>query len=124
MKVLVTGGAGYIGSHTVVDLLEHDCEVVVVDNFCNSKPTVIDRVKKITGKEFAFYRADVCDKAAVEEIFRAEKPEAVIHFAGLKAVGESVQKPLEYYTNNLVSTLTLLAVMREYGCKNFVFNWV
>lgn len=122
MKVLVTGGAGYIGSHTVVDLLEHDCEVVVVDNFCNSKPTVIDRVKKITGKEFAFYRADVCDKAAVEEIFRAEKPEAVIHFAGLKAVGESVQKPLEYYTNNLVSTLTLLAVMREYGCKNFVFS--
>ena len=113
MKVLVTGGAGYIGSHTVVDLLEHDCEVVVVDKFCNSKPTVIDRVKKITGKEFAFYRADVCDKAAVEEIFRAEKPEAVIHFAGLKAVGESVQKPLEYYTNNLVSTLTLLAVMRE-----------
>ena len=122
MKVLVTGGAGYIGSHTVVDLLEHDCEVVVVDNFCNSKPTVIDRVKKIAGKEFAFYRADVCDKAAVEEIFRAEKPEAVIHFAGLKAVGESVQKPLEYYTNNLVSTLTLLAVMREYGCKNFVFS--
>ena len=122
MKVLVTGGAGYIGSHTTVDLLDNDCEVVVVDNFCNSKPTVIDRIKKITGKEFAFYRADVCDKAALAAIFAAEKPDAVIHFAGLKAVGESVRKPLEYYTNNLVSTLVLLAVMREYGCKNFVFS--
>ena len=96
MKVLVTGGAGYIGSHTTVDLLDNDCEVVVVDNFCNSKPTVIDRIKKITGKEFAFYRADVCDKAALAAIFAAEKPDAVIHFAGLKAVGESVRKPLEY----------------------------
>ena len=122
MKVLVTGGAGYIGSHTTVDLLDNDFEVVVVDNFANSKPTVLDRVRKITGKEFAFYRADVCDKEAMKGIFKAEKPDAVIHFAGLKAVGESVQKPLEYYTNNLVSTLVLLAVMREYGCKNFVFS--
>lgn len=122
MKVLVTGGAGYIGSHTVVDLLDNGYEVVVADNLCNSKIAVIDRVKKITGKDFKFYQCDVCDIDKLRELFEAEKPEAVIHFAGLKAVGESCQKPLEYYSNNLISTLHLLQVMREFGCKNFVFS--
>lgn len=122
MKVLVTGGAGYIGSHTVVDLLDNGYEVVVADNLCNSKIAVIDRVKKITGKDFKFYQCDVCDVDKLRELFEAEKPEAVIHFAGLKAVGESCQKPLEYYSNNLISTLHLLQVMREFGCKNFVFS--
>lgn len=122
MKVLVTGGAGYIGSHTVVDLLDNGYEVVVADNLCNSKIAVIDRVKKITGKDFKFYQCDVCDIDKLRELFEAEKPEAIIHFAGLKAVGESCQKPLEYYSNNLISTLHLLQVMREFGCKNFVFS--
>lgn len=122
MKVLVTGGAGYIGSHTIVDLLDNGYEVVVADNLCNSKIAVIDRVKKITGKDFKFYQCDVCDIDKLRELFEVEKPEAVIHFAGLKAVGESCQKPLEYYSNNLISTLHLLQVMREFGCKNFVFS--
>lgn len=122
MKVLVTGGAGYIGSHTVVDLLDNDFEVVVVDNLCNSKPAVVERVKKISEKDFKFYQNDVCDENAIDEIFDKEKPDAVIHFAGLKAVGESCHKPLEYYRNNLISTLNLLKVMKKHGCRNFVFS--
>lgn len=122
MKVLVTGGAGYIGSHTVVDLLDNGFDVVVADNFSNSSPEVLERIKKITGRDFAFYQADVCDENKVREIFAKESIDAVIHFAGLKAVGESCQKPLEYYSNNLISTLSLLKVMREFGCKNFVFS--
>ena len=122
MKVLVTGGAGYIGSHTVVDLLDNGFEAVVVDNLCNSKPAVVERVKKITGKDFTFYQSDVCDEQALDAIFEKEKPEAVIHFAGLKAVGESCHKPLEYYRNNLISTLNLLKVMKKHGCRNFVFS--
>ena len=117
MKVLVTGGAGYIGSHTVVDLLDNDFEVVVVDNLCNSKPAVVERVKKISGKDFKFYQNDVCDENAIDEIFDKEKPDAVIHFAGLKAVGESCHKPLEYYRNNLISTLLLQHCRRNSGTK-------
>lgn len=122
MKVLVTGGAGYIGSHTVVDLLDNGYEVVVVDNFSNSSPAVLKRIEKINGKKFAFFEADACDLDALKKIFAKEKPNAVIHFAGLKAVGESCQKPLEYYRNNLISTLNVLSAMRECGCKNLVFS--
>ena len=123
MSVLVTGGAGYIGSHTCVELLQSGHDIVVADNLCNSCPEAIARVEQITGETVPFIQADVCDADAVEAIF-AQYPDidSVIHFAGLKAVGESVRKPLEYYTNNLVSTLTLLNVMRKYGVKNFVFS--
>ena len=122
MKVLLTGGAGYIGSHTAIELDKLGHDVVIVDNFSNSKPEALRRVAKILGKEVTFYEADVCDKAAVEEIFEKERPQAVIHFAGLKAVGESVRKPVEYYRNNIDSTLTLLEVMKKYGTKNFIFS--
>ena len=122
MKVLVTGGAGYIGSHTVVDLLENGFEVVVVDNFSNSSPEVIDRIKIITNKSFTFYRANACDITAMRDIFKKEKIDAVIDFAGLKAVGESCREPLAYYRNNLTSALNVLQVMKETGCKNFVFS--
>ena len=123
MSILVSGGAGYIGSHTCVELLEAGYEIVVVDNLSNSCEESLRRVEKITGKTIPFIQADLCDPAATEAVF-AQHPdiEAVIHFAGLKAVGESVRKPLEYYTNNLVSTLVLLNVMRERGVKNFVFS--
>jgi len=123
MSVLVTGGAGYIGSHTCVELLNAGYEIVVVDNLSNSCEESLHRVEQITGKTVPFVKADVCDAAAMEEIFdRYPEIDSVIHFAGLKAVGESVRKPLEYYTNNLVSTLMLLNVMREHGVKNFVFS--
>lgn len=122
MSVLVTGGAGYIGSHTVIDLTENGFEPVVVDNLCNSKRVALDRVEQITGKKIKFYEYDVCDIERLREIFRNETIDAVIHFAGLKAVGESVRKPLEYYRNNLISTLNLVQVMREFGCRNLVFS--
>ena len=122
MKILVTGGCGYIGSHTCVELLDSGYDVVVVDNLSNSKKDVIDKIKKITNKDLKFYEKDVCDKAALEEIFESEKIDAVIHFAGFKAVGESVSKPLMYYRNNLDSTLTLLEVMNEFNCKKIVFS--
>jgi len=122
MKILVTGGAGYIGSHTTVELIEAGHDVVIIDNLSNSKKIAVDRVEKIVGKSIPFYEADVRDAAALAAIFDAHKIDAVIHFAALKAVGESVAKPIEYYTNNLVSTLTLLGVMREKGCKNIVFS--
>ncbi len=122
MAVLVTGGAGYIGSHTVIELLDNGYEVVVVDNLSNSKETSLERVKKITGKTFKFYKNDVCDIDALDNIFKSEKIDSIIHFAGLKAVGESVAKPIEYFDNNLVSTLKLLKTMRKYGCKNIVFS--
>ena len=123
MSSLVTGGAGYIGSHTCVELLNAGYEIVVVDNLSNSCEESLRRVEKITGKTVPFIKADLCDPAATEAVF-AQYPDisAVIHFAGLKAVGESVQKPLEYYTNNLVSTLVLLNTMRAHGVKNFVFS--
>ena len=122
MKILVTGGTGYIGSHTVLELLQAGYETVVLDNLCNSSEESIKRVEQITGKKAAFYQADIRDEAAMDRIFAAEKPDAVIHFAGLKAVGESVQIPLEYYDNNITGTLTLLRAMGRVGCKNIVFS--
>ena len=122
MRVLVTGGTGYIGSHTVVELINNGYEVVVVDNLSNSKIQVVDRIKKITGKKIKFYELDVCDKTKLQKVFEENKIDAVIHFAGYKAVGESVQKPLMYYRNNLDSTLSLLEVMSEYNVKKFVFS--
>ena len=122
MKILVTGGCGYIGSHTVVDLLEENYEVVIVDNLINSKVEVLDKIKKITNKDVTFYKIDLCDKEKLKEVFEKEKIDAVIHFAGLKAVGESVEKPLAYYENNLISTLNLLDLMRVYNVKKIVFS--
>ena len=122
MKILVTGGTGYIGSHTVVELINNGYDVVVVDNFSNSKPIVLDRLKEITGKEINFYELDLCDKEKLKVVFDENKIDAVIHFAGYKAVGESVSKPLMYYRNNIDSTLSLLEVMSEYGVKKIVFS--
>lgn len=122
MQILVTGGCGFIGSHTVVELLTRDYEVVIVDNFYNSQPDVLDKIKTITGKEFKFYEADCCDETAMRKIFSENKIDAVIHFAGYKAVGESVAKPLMYYRNNLDSTFVLCEVMKEYGCHKIVFS--
>jgi UDP-glucose 4-epimerase len=122
MRVLITGGAGYIGSHTCIELLEAGHEVIVVDNLCNSKEVALDRVKKITGKDIKFYQINVLDKSELEKVFENEKIDAVIHFAGLKAVGESVAIPLSYYHNNLTGTFVLCELMRKYEVKNFVFS--
>lgn len=122
MKILVTGGAGYIGSHTVVELQENGYDVVVVDNLSNSDPKALERVEKITGKKVPFYKADILDREAMNDILAKEKVDACIHFAGLKAVGESVQKPWEYYENNIAGTLTLVDVMRKNGVKNIIFS--
>lgn len=122
MKILVTGGCGFIGSHTCVELLNNDYEVVIIDNLSNSKEDVVDKIKKITNKEVNFYKGDVRDKNLLEKIFNENKIDAVIHFAGYKAVGESVEKPLMYYHNNLLSTITLCEVMKEKGCKKLVFS--
>ena len=122
MAILVTGGAGYIGSHTVVELLNIGKDVVVVDNLSNSSEKSLERVREITGRDVKFYKADILDKAALEEIFENENIESCIHFAGLKAVGESVAKPWEYYNNNITGTLVLVDVMKKYGCKNIIFS--
>ena len=122
MKILVTGGAGYIGSHTVVELQQAGYEVAVVDNLSNSSRESLRRVEKITGKAVPFYEADILDRQALDEIFDREKADAVIHFAGLKAVGESVKKPWEYYQNNIAGTLILVDVMRRHGVKNIIFS--
>lgn len=122
MAVLVTGGAGYIGSHTCVELLNSGYEVVVVDNLCNSSKEALQRVEEITGKNVHFYENDLLDKKALTHIFEQETIESVVHFAGLKAVGESVYKPLEYYHNNITGTLILCDVMREHNVKNIVFS--
>ena len=122
MKVLLTGGAGYIGSHTAVEMLEAGYDVVIADNFDNSSPMVIDRIEAITGKRPKLYELDVADNAAVEEMFAAEDFDAVVHFAGLKAVGESCAIPVRYYRNNIDTTLTLLETMKKYGVNNFVFS--
>ena len=122
MNVLVTGGAGYIGSHTCVELLQQDMGVVVVDNLVNSSPKAIERVEQLTGKHVDFYVKDVRDREAMNAIFDKHRIDCVIHFAGLKAVGESVAMPLEYYDNNLFSTVTLCEVMRDHGVKNIVFS--
>ena len=120
--IFVTGGAGFIGSHTCVELLNAGYDIVVADNFCNSKPEMVDKIKQITGKDFKFYEADLLDREKTEQIFKENKIDAVIHFAGLKAVGESVEKPMEYYHNNIGSTLILCETMRKYGCKKIVFS--
>lgn len=122
MNVLVTGGAGYIGSHTCLELLESGCGVVVIDNLCNSNPKSLTRVEALTGKKIAFYEGDVRDEALLRRIFRENEIGCVIHFAGLKAVGESVAKPWEYYDNNLNTTLALTKVMKEAGMKNIIFS--
>lgn len=122
MAILVTGGAGYIGSHTVVELQNAGYDVVVLDNLSNSSETSLERVKAITGKAVKFYKADILDREALENVFAQETIESCIHFAGLKAVGESVQKPWEYYENNIAGTLTLVDVMRKHNVKNIIFS--
>ncbi len=122
MRILVTGGAGYIGSHTCVELLNAGHETVIVDNLSNSSELAVERIEKITGKTTKFYKTDLLDKEGLNKIFDNEKVDAVIHFAGLKAVGESVRKPLEYYHNNITGTLNLCEVMREHNVKNIIFS--
>lgn len=122
MEVLVTGGLGFIGSHTVVELLEYGYQVVVIDDLSNSSIDVVDKIKEITGKDFVFYQKNVCDLDALDMIFQKHSIQAVLHFAGYKAVGESVQKPILYYENNLLSTLHLCQKMLEYGCYKFIFS--
>ena len=122
MRVLLTGGAGYIGSHTIIEMCEAGHEVVVVDNFSNSSPRAVQRVEEILGRKIKLYRADVADAAAMDRIFKEQHIDAVVHFAGLKAVGESVRLPLEYYENNIGSTLTLLRAMERAGVKKLIFS--
>ena len=122
MSILLPGGAGYIGSHTAVELLNEGKEIIIIDNFSNSKPKVLDKIKKITGKDFKFYEIDYTNKEDLEKVFKENKIEAVMNFAGFKAVGESVQKPIEYYYNNIAGALILLDTMREYNCKKFIFS--
>ena len=118
MSILVTGGAGYIGSHTVVELLNEGKEVIIIDNFSNSKPEILDSIRKITNKNFKFYEINYLDRNALEKVFEENKDiEAVMNFAGYKAVGESTKKPLEYYINNISGTLVLLETMKEYNVK-------
>lgn len=122
MAILITGGAGYIGSHTVVELLKEDNEIIIVDNFYNSSPEVLKRIKELSGKEFKFYQLDLLNKSDLKKVFEENTIDAVIHFAGYKAVGESVEKPLMYYHNNLTSTFILCEVMKEFGVKRIVFS--
>ena len=122
MAILLPGGAGYIGSHTAVELLKAGKEIIIIDNFSNSKPEVLDKIKQITGKNFKFYELDYLDREKLEKVFEENKIEAVLNFAGYKAVGESIQKPIEYYTNNISGCLVLLDVMRKYGVKKFIFS--
>ena len=122
MNVLVTGGAGYIGSHTCLELLNSGYGVVVVDNLCNSSPKSLERVRELTGKELKFYEGDVRDEALLQKVFRENEIGCVIHFAGLKAVGESVAQPWRYYDNNLNSTLVLTKVMEQVGMKKLIFS--
>ena len=124
MAILVTGGAGYIGSHTCVELLQAGYEVVVLDNLSNASEKSLERVKKITGKDVTFYKGDILDREILNKLFKENQIESCIHFAGLKAVGESVQKPWEYYNNNIAGTLTLTDVMRQNGCKNIIFSLI
>ena len=122
MSVLLPGGAGYIGSHTAVELLNAGKEIVIIDNFANSKPEILESIKKITGKDFKFYEMDYRDKEKLEKVFEENEIEAVLNFAGYKAVGESVQKPLEYYDNNISGALILLETMKKYNVKKFIFS--
>ena len=122
MAVLVTGGAGFIGSHTAVELLNAGKEIVILDNFSNSKPQSLEAIKKITGKDFKFYEMDYLDREKLEKVFEENEIDSVLNFAGFKAVGESIEKPIEYYTNNISGALVLLDTMRKYGVKKFVFS--
>ncbi len=122
MTVLVTGGTGYIGSHTVVELINRGYDVVIVDNLSNSKYEVVNRINKITNRNVTFYQIDVCDKELLKTVFVKHRIDSVIHFAGLKAVGESTTMPLKYYENNILSTLSLVEVMKEFNCKNLIFS--
>ena len=122
MSILITGGAGFIGSHTAVELLNNNKDIIIVDNFTNSNPDVIDKIKQITGRNYKFYEIDILDKDNLEKVFKENNIDSVIHFAGLKSVGESVKKPLEYYYNNITGTLTLLNIMKKYSCKTIVFS--
>lgn len=122
MAILLPGGAGYIGSHTAVELLNEGKEIIIIDDFSNSTPKALEAIKKITGKDFKFYEMDYANREMLEKVFKENEIEAVLNFAGFKAVGESVQKPIEYYTNNISGALVLLDVMRKYGCKKFVFS--
>lgn len=122
MSILVTGGAGFIGSHTDIELIKSGYEVIVLDNLSNSSRESLKRVESITGKSIPFYQVDLMDQQATEEVFKKENIDTVIHFAGLKAVGESVEKPLEYYDNNITGTLNLIKVMKKYGVKNLIFS--
>ena len=122
MAILVTGGTGYIGSHTAIELLKNGEEIVVVDNLSNSKIEMVDKIKKLSGKDFKFYEVDLLDKEKLEKVFQENDIKEVIHFAGLKAVGESCEKPIEYYHNNITGTLILVDLMRKYNCKKIVFS--
>ena len=122
MAILLPGGAGFIGSHTAVELLKKGRDIVIIDNFSNSKPKALDAIKEITGKDFKFYEMDYLDREKLEKVFEENDIEAVMNFAGYKAVGESVQKPIEYYTNNISGALVLLDTMKKYGCKKFIFS--
>ncbi len=122
MSILVTGGTGFIGSHTAIELLEKGEEIVIVDNLCNSKIEMCDKIKEISGKDFKFYKVDLLDRENLEKVFKENDITEVIHFAGLKAVGESCEKPIEYYHNNITGTLVLVDLMRKYKCKNIVFS--
>lgn len=122
MAILLPGGAGYIGSHTAIELLKEGKEVIIVDDFSNSKPEMIEKIKQITGKDFKFYELNCLNREKLETVFKENKIDAVINFAGFKAVGESVQKPLEYYSNNITGCLTILEVMKKYDCKKFIFS--
>ena len=122
MAILLPGGAGYIGSHTAVELLNSGKEIIIIDNFSNSKPEVLDKIKKITGKDFKFYEMDYSNKDELNKVFTENKIDAVLNFAGFKAVGESVKKPIEYYMNNISGALVLLDVMRAHNCKKFIFS--
>lgn len=122
MAILITGGCGYIGSHTCIEMLKAGYDIVVIDNYYNAKPEALKRVKELSGKDFPFYECDIRDTAGLRKVFAAHPIDAVIHFAGLKAVGESVQKPLMYYENNVAGTVTLCEVMAEAGCKRIVFS--
>ena len=122
MAILLPGGAGFIGSHTAIELLEEGKDIIIIDNFSNSSPEVLDKIKEITGKDFKFYELDYMDKEALEKVFIENKIDAVLNFAGYKAVGESVEKPIEYYTNNISGALILLDVMRKHNCKKFIFS--
>ncbi len=122
MAILLPGGAGYIGSHTAVELLKSGKDIVIIDNFFNSKPEVLERIKEITGKDFKFYEMDYLDEKSLEKVFEENNIEAVLNFAGYKAVGESVQKPLEYYMNNVTGCMVLLQTMKKYGVRKFIFS--